>query len=154
MSEMMLSSFSGHVSLIRHKFAYSQVCSTSVSKHQCVLLRFFGQNVAKLQPKCKPCKLYMLKTRGVICLANTEISKQLSRQNRKRDHIKTATFPLSFIFVCFQCVLKTPAPGIGRGEVSCEEVRFARRLFYGCKSRVVVSGLGCVFKWGRHSIIS
>lgn len=150
---MMLSSFSGHVSLIRHKFASTQVCSTSVSKHQCVLLRYFGQNVAKLQPKCKPSKLYMLKTRGVICLANTKISKQLSRQNRKRDHIKTVTFPLSFIFVCFLVCVKNPSPR-GRERGRSHVKRSGLLVVYGCKSRVVVSGLGCVFKRGRHSIIS
>ena len=58
MSEMMLSIFSGHVSLIiptaNQKLG---VCSTSVSKHQFDLLGYFGQSVAKLLPNCKPVNL-------------------------------------------------------------------------------------------------
>ena len=72
----------------------SGVCSTSVSKHEFDLLQYFDQNVAKLLPNCKPANLYTLKITGVICLAYTKKSKQLSAKAETAGVSRQFTFPL------------------------------------------------------------
>ena len=113
MSEMMLISFSGHVSLIILT-ANQKLCLV------CVLLPYQNTNlifsnilikinVAKLLPNCKPANLYTLKITGVICLAYTKKSNQLSRQSRNRGCIKTvnvsALIPLC---LCFSVLCQKP----------------------------------------------
>ena len=146
MSEMMLSIFSGHVSLTRRKFAISplnvlsSVCSTSASKHQFDFLWYFGQNVAKFTAKRHCSESVDVEDQGGYLFSEHE-EKQTTFPPKPKRRPHEDSYVSSFIKLCFLflCVV-SKLPG---AEVSYEKAGDAlvslrlfmtKRHYFSCQS--------------------